>query len=457
MDIKNTNRREFLRVGSIAGLSLAQIMRMQELCASETAKQDINCIFMFILGGMPHQDMWDLKPDAPVEIRGDFQPISTSAPGIQISDVLPKTSKVVDKLAILRSLTHQNSVHQDGFHIMMTGKAPTPNLDRNNKNNNQHPSLGSVIARLGKQGTLPPYISLPNFIDSGGPSFLGPSYGPFVIDADPAAPEFEVRDITLPAGVTSQRNFRRQAALREINRFEQDVEKVDQSVKALDSFYQKAFGVMTSREAKEAFDINAGLPDIEPLEILERLEFLETGVGHFCAVEVQVLQLLQGSKLCESGVGHSGLFQMQLLERRQLGQLGQPGIGHLGAPQIEDDHVFQIGQRCQEFVRHVAVRQVISDVEAAVVLGNFHHLPAQFTDLLDRGLFGVGTFRVLSVRRECDGTQQCQCQDGNHLPHRSLPVLRWRSVLFSEESCSAGRIPVLPGDFPHHPLVYHAL
>ena len=112
-----------------------------------------------------------------------------------------------------------------------------------------------MVANLGKPGELPPYISVPNFLNSGGPSFLGPSYGPFVIEADPAAPDFSVRDITLPVSVSNDRNRRRQAALQAINKFERKTEEVASQVKALDTFYQKAYNLMTSQKAKEAFDI----------------------------------------------------------------------------------------------------------------------------------------------------------------------------------------------------------
>jgi len=199
--------------------------------------------------------MWDLKPEAPAGIRGDFDPIDTVVPGIQIGDMLPQISQVTDKFAILRSLTHGDSDHGRGFHIMMTGKKAGGGDFNGNQNNNQHPCFGSMVAKLGRQGGLPPYISVPNFLNSGGPSFLGPSYGPFVIDADPAAPEFAVRDITLPATVTIDQSQRRRDALRELNRFERRVEEVSGQVKALDGFYDKAYQLMTSQKAKQAFDI----------------------------------------------------------------------------------------------------------------------------------------------------------------------------------------------------------
>ncbi|MDP6443821.1 MAG: DUF1501 domain-containing protein, partial [Pirellulaceae bacterium] len=278
------DRRTFLKAGALAGLSLGEVMHLQDVCRAETASdEDINCIFIFSLGGMPHQDMWDLKPDAPAEIRGDCHPISTSVPGIQISDLLPKVSKVVDKFAILRSLTHGDSDHGRGFHIMMTGKKAGAGDFNGNQNNNQHPCLGSMVAKLGKTGALPPYISVPNFLNSGGPSFLGASYGPFVIEADPAAPEFQVRDITLPAGVPRDRNARRQAALRAINQV--DPQKAARPVRSLDDFYQKAFGLMTSKKAQEAFQI-------ERESARTRETYGMTSIGQCC---------LLGRRLVESG------------------------------------------------------------------------------------------------------------------------------------------------------------
>src|SRR5262245_26047461 len=250
-------RRGVLKLGSLAGLTLADAFRLQHAAADDSPpaaqrKKDVNCIFIFLLGGMPHHDLWDLKPDAPAEIRGDFLPISTPVPGLFVSDCLPRVAQVADKLAILRGMTHTDSDHGRGFHIMMTGVQATGTDNFNgNKNNNQHPSLGSMVARLDRSASsLPRYISMPNFIDSGGPSFLGASYAPFVIESDPAAPEFSVRDITLPEGVASDRSVRRQQALREVNRFEREIERISKNVQAADIFQEKAYNLMTSQRAK---------------------------------------------------------------------------------------------------------------------------------------------------------------------------------------------------------------
>jgi uncharacterized protein (DUF1501 family) len=283
------DRRGFLRVGSLAGLSLAQILRSQQASAAEgVGKTQVNCIFIFIIGGMAHQDMWDLKPQAPAEIRGDFKPIATNVPGLQISELLSGVATVADKLAILRSMTHGEPDHTTGYHVMMTGMHPSVagNFNRAIHNNNVHPSFGSMVARLGRTlSSLPPYISVPNFLNSGGPAFLGASCSPFVIEADPASPEFSVRDIVLPETVAGARSLRRQAALRQINRFERRVEEISKDVQFLDTFYEKAYNLMTSAQAKAAFDIRRETGAV-------REEYGPTSLGQCC---------LLGRRLVEAG------------------------------------------------------------------------------------------------------------------------------------------------------------
>ena len=304
-------RRDFLKLGSIAGLSMAEILRLQQLAPANDQKKrdDINCIFLFIVGGMPQQDMWDLKPDAPAEIRGDFDPISTAVPGIQISDVLPNIAKVTNKFAILRSLTHGDSDHGRGFHVMMSGKQPGVGDFNATKNNNQHPSIGSMVAKLGRPGALPPYISLPNFLNSGGPAVLGATYSPFVIDADPAAPEFAVRDISLPTSVTDDRNRRRQDALKAFNDFEDKVQGAGEQVKALDQFYEKAYNLMTSKQAKQAFDISR-----EPESVREKYGM--TSAGQCCLLARRMVEA--GCRFVGIENGHWDTHRMNTHSLREL-------------------------------------------------------------------------------------------------------------------------------------------
>jgi hypothetical protein len=276
-------RREFLRIGSIGSLSLASLLRLEATCRAEAASSDVNCIFLFLIGGMPHQDMWDLKPDAPAEIRGDFAPISTAVPGLFVSDLLPNIARVTDKLAVLRSMTHGDSDHGRGYHIMMTGQAPGAGEFNGNQNNNHHPCFGSMVARMARPGALPPYIAVPNFLNSGGPSFLGPSYGPFVIEADPAAPEFSVRDITLPAEIAGDRSRRRQEALRAINGVERRLDALSRQEQALDEFYVKAAELMTSERARAAFDIGGESDSL-------RDQYGMTSVGQCCLLARRLIE-----------------------------------------------------------------------------------------------------------------------------------------------------------------------
>src|SRR2546422_2713969 len=118
------DRRGFLRVGSVAGLSLANSLRLQAAQPANPRRRDVNCIFIFVLGGMSHHDLWDYKADAPAEIRGDFKPLRTSVPGITLTELLPGVARVADQVAILRGMTHADSDHGRGFHIMMTGMVP---------------------------------------------------------------------------------------------------------------------------------------------------------------------------------------------------------------------------------------------------------------------------------------------------------------------------------------------
>ncbi len=280
------NRRALLRMGTLAGLGMPALLRLQQAqAAPKTSAKDINCIFIFCIGGMSHHDLWDPKPDAPAEIRGDFQPISTRTPGMRLTNLLPHIAGVTDKLAILRGMTHADPDHTKGYHVMMTGVNPGVVLPVT-QNNNTHPSLGSMVSRLGgSSGALPPYVSVPNLLNSGGPAFLGPTYSPFVIENDPASPDFSVRDIVLPEGVSADRSARRQQALREINRFERRVEEVSKTVRSLDTFYEKAYNLMTSERAKEAFDIGRESPAL-------RDTYGMTSLGQCC---------LLGRRLVEAG------------------------------------------------------------------------------------------------------------------------------------------------------------
>lgn len=269
-ELLRLNRRRLLRIGGagwLAGLSLPTLLQWQAEAATTQAPKAKSIIFILLEGGPSHIDMWDMKPEAPSEIRGPFKPISTVVPGTFISELLPQCAKVVDKFTILRSHSHNDNAHQTGRHWLLTGYPPNF-ADGQAKGvpfNELYPSIGSIVSReLGQQGHVPPYVELPNPLGPGGAGFYGPKYGPFTINNDPAQPDFEVRDLKTPTGIGQDRFSRRQNLLHDIRTLGPGHQPSGKAT-TFESYYEKAVALVTSKEAREAFDIQA-----ESRELRER-------------------------------------------------------------------------------------------------------------------------------------------------------------------------------------------
>jgi hypothetical protein len=248
-------RRGFLSVGTIGalGISLADVLRM------EKAKADIknyasregtakSVIYIYLPGGAAHQETFDPKPFAPVEYRGPMGSIETSIPGVRLGEMLTHTAKIVDKIAICRSMTHGEAAHERGTHNMFTGYRPSPAL--------QYPSMGSVVAHeFGPRNNLPPYVCIPNQPNEfAGTGYLSSSYAGFSLGSDPADKNFPVRDLSLPGGVDAGRFDNRRRMLDVVNGYFREKEKSD-SLDALDTFYDRAYSMISSQQAREAFDM----------------------------------------------------------------------------------------------------------------------------------------------------------------------------------------------------------
>ena len=248
-------RRGFLSVGAVGalGISLADVLRM------EHAKADIknyasregtakSIIYIYLPGGAPHQETFDPKPFAPVEYRGPLGSIETSIPGLRLGEMLPHTAKIVDKLAICRSMTHGEAAHERGTHNMFTGYRPSPAL--------QYPSMGSVVSHeYGPRNNLPPYVCIPNQPNEfAGTGYLSSSYAGFSLGSDPADKNFRVKDLSLPGGVDGARFEKRRRMLDVVNGYFREKEKSD-SLDALDTFYDRAYSLISSQQAREAFDM----------------------------------------------------------------------------------------------------------------------------------------------------------------------------------------------------------
>lgn len=247
-------RRQFLRVGALTalGLSLPDWLRARAL--GRGADRDVSCILLWLQGGISHLDSFDPKPDAPSEVRGEFAAIATNVPGISVCDPLPKLAMHQDKYAILRSLNPRNGSHGVADAYMLTGQKFNPALI--------YPCFGSVIAReKGDRSSLPPYVQVGTAIDhtfhGGTAGFLGDRYNPFVLPGDASNPNFRVRDVSLSGGVDRDRFRRRMRVLEAVDTWQAETES---ALEATDSFYQKAYSLITSPEAKRAFDLGREEP-----------------------------------------------------------------------------------------------------------------------------------------------------------------------------------------------------
>jgi hypothetical protein len=247
-----------LGVAGLAGGSFANLLQLRETCAANLPanKKPSSCILIWMDGGPTHFETFDPKPEAPVEIRGEFQPIQTNVSGIQICEHLPQLASIANKYAIVRSVCHNQGNHGAGNHYMMTGAPPRIPVGCG-AFVSFHPSLGSVAAkeRPAPHG-LPPYFSMPSMSRSGGPNFLGAKYAPFVVGGDPNNKHFRVRDVELPSGITDDRFGARRDLRHLVDRLPRfsDPATADPVV-AVDEFFQQGIELITTPEAQKAFDI----------------------------------------------------------------------------------------------------------------------------------------------------------------------------------------------------------
>ena len=261
-------RRDLLRIGGVGalGLSLAQWLRATLTAhanpAALRAKAD-RCIVIFLNGGPSHLDMWDMKPDGPVDIRGPFQPISTSLPGVTLCQYLPRLSQWMHVTTLIRSMHHSvNNSHAAAVYAALTGH------DRGEQGGGakptDHPSPGSVMARLRPTGgQCLPYVALPfkTKEGAGGPlqpgflaGFMGAAYDPFWVLEDPNAATFRVRNLALPEEISSDRLRRRTQLLAGLGRSLQG--RTEQILQSMDAFQTQAFQLLTSNSATRAFQLD---------------------------------------------------------------------------------------------------------------------------------------------------------------------------------------------------------
>jgi uncharacterized protein (DUF1501 family) len=290
-DAAPMGRREFLRAGSLGllGLTLPQLAAAQPT----TARRAKACILLFMWGGPAQQDTWDPKPNAPLEYRGEFRPIFTNVPGIQICEHLPRVAQHADKLALIRSMTHDDVDHTTATHYLLTGRA-VPR--RGGPRTDDWPGYGAVLSKLGRgEGTLPPFVSMMPKVPDGAPRFveqshgqgagwLGLPYEPMRIDADASLPGYQVADFALHADVPRERVNRRQVLLRDLDRQVQGFDRLQRE--GLDANHERAFALLSSSRVASAFDLSKESPairerygmNIHGQAVLQARRLVEAGV-----------------------------------------------------------------------------------------------------------------------------------------------------------------------------------
>lgn len=276
-------RRDFLKAGVMGGvgLTLANYLRLAEAGQVAGTAKAKHGIFIHLAGGPSHMDTFDLKPDAPAEYRGTFNPIDTNVSGIQISEHLPKLAKCMDKFSILRGVTHTLGAHRLGSEYVNTGTKPLASLE--------FPGYGAVVTKETEQINpvdLPSFVAIPN-AGLQRPGYLGVKYAPLSTGATPNAGQpFSVRGIALENGVTIADVEKRQSLLRDLDTTFGEAEKQSQLLEGLDRFGQQAHSIITSKRSREAFDISRESPEFTK-------QFGTTSFGSSC---------LLATRLIESGV-----------------------------------------------------------------------------------------------------------------------------------------------------------
>ncbi|MBM3459715.1 MAG: DUF1501 domain-containing protein, partial [Armatimonadetes bacterium] len=295
-------RRDFLRLGAVGsmGLGLPELLAA-EAAAAEAARaqrrgsgREKNCILFFLMGGQSQLDMWDMKPNAPEMIRGEFKPIATRTPGIQICEHMPLLAQRTHKYAVLRSMTHWVKNHAPACYYALSGHSPKRDIVAFGLTAEDYPAFGSTASLL-KPSTrpVPSYVQLsPSLVGDGGiqmpglhGGFLGARYDPLKVMNDPNQDGFQVEELSLPDTVPDQRLSARRSLLKLVED-EFPLLNDSRAVGKMDQFYQRAFNLVTSPDARRAFDIQK-----EPVALRERY-----------GRNIYAQQLLLARRLVEAGV-----------------------------------------------------------------------------------------------------------------------------------------------------------
>ena len=259
-------RDAMIRLGQVGlgSLALPGLLQAEQsgVISPRTGGKAKSCILIYLWGGPPQQDMWDLKPDAPAGIRSEFKPIDTRVPGLQISDQLPQTAQQADKLCIVRSMTHPSNTHEVGVYHTLTGKINnTLVVPRNQRNRTDFPNAGAIVSHFSPSGNMPASVTVPRPIGHDGviytgtyAGFLGPRYDPIELKAPGEVNAPPPHSFDLPEGLGASRMQARLGLLKLIENQERAMQSAA-ATQGLDSFREQALRMVSSQQAKAAFDL----------------------------------------------------------------------------------------------------------------------------------------------------------------------------------------------------------
>jgi hypothetical protein len=262
-------RDAMMRLGQLGlgSLTLPGLLRAEETSAAKRKAK--SCIFIFLWGGPPQQDLWDMKPDAPMGIRSQFQPIRTVVPGIDVCDQMPRLAGVMDKVAILRSLTHPSNEHEAGVYHILTGK-PNPSLRApgNFRRRSDFPNVASIVSYFQEPGVMPASVTIPRPIGHDGityagtyAGFLGPRYDPMELKEAPNSTDQPSHAMSLPESMSTSRLIARRGLLRLIDEQDRVLQK-SPVTDGLGSFHEQAYRLLSSPKARRAFNLDLEPPNI---------------------------------------------------------------------------------------------------------------------------------------------------------------------------------------------------
>jgi hypothetical protein len=261
------SRRGLLQLGGLSylGLSLPKLLAAE--AAQPAESKGYNFILLWMGGGPSNMDTLDMKPQAPAEYRGEFHPIDTNVGGVQVCEHLPRMARTMDKVCLVRSITHPSSVHEQANHFMLTGYQSVPPVASTEVAALVYPSYGSVISReKGWRNGMPPYIKMGGGSAYYGGGYMGATYNPLRIDADPNRDDFAIKDVSISTAVGEQRTERRRRMLADLDAWQKQTEAGDPTVLAArGKFYEQAYSLITSPAAKKAFNLKE-----EPDSVRER-------------------------------------------------------------------------------------------------------------------------------------------------------------------------------------------